>query len=91
MTKAHTSEVRFDNCTRSGHAATPGTAGWLGLAAAPTFAVMALVSAIHGNGSFDAFCSAMHGSSPLTGMAAMYALMSLFHAGPWLRRIGGVR
>jgi hypothetical protein len=27
----------------------------------------------------------MHGASPLGGMAPMYALMSAFHAAPWLK------
>jgi hypothetical protein len=58
-------------------------AGWLSLAAAPTFAVMALVAAVHGGGMSDMMCSG--GGSPLSGMATMYALMSAFHLGPWLR------
>jgi hypothetical protein len=53
------------------------------LAATPTFAIMAVLSAV--NGSTDMMCSAAHGS--LGGMVPMYALMSAFHAGPWLRRI----
>jgi hypothetical protein len=61
----------------------------LALAAAPTFAVMAVLSAVHGQDPIDAYCSATHGESFLTGMAAMYALMSLFHAAPWLRRLNG--
>ena len=65
----------------------PGVADSLSLLAAPTFAVMALVTAIGAN-PIDAFCS----SSPLGGMAPMYLLMSVFHAAPWLklmRRSGG--
>ncbi len=79
-------EARFDERPESHRAS-----GWLALAAAPTFAVMALVSAINGAGAFDVFCSAAHSGTSLTGMTAMYALMSLFHAAPWLRRIGGAR
>jgi hypothetical protein len=55
-------------------------AAWLGLAAAPTFAVMALLTAIAG-GAPD-----MH-ASPLGGMSPMYALMGAFHSAPWLKRI----
>ncbi len=69
-----------------------GAAGWLGLAAAPTFAVMALLSWAPGGGA-DMMCPAAHGGSPLSGMAPMYVLMGAFHAAPWLklasRRMGG--
>ena len=64
------------------HAAALG--GWLGLAAAPTFAAMAAADLVAG-GDADVMCSAVHGSSPLGGMVPMYVLMSAFHAGPWLR------
>jgi hypothetical protein len=66
--------------------ATRGTADWLCLAAAPTFALMALVTIAVG-GSPDTLCTSAHGTSPLTGMAAMYSLMSAFHGAPWLRLI----
>ena len=61
-----------------------GAAGWLSLAAAPTFAVMGLLAAVHGSMP-DMMCSAGGGGSPLSGMATMYLLMSAFHLGPWLR------
>jgi hypothetical protein len=61
-------------------------AEWLGLAAAPTFAAMALMTAALGGGA-EPLCSA-HGSL-MTGMIPMYLLMSAFHAGPWLRLISG--
>ena len=67
------------------NAATLGVADWLCLAAAPTFALMALLTYIF---SGDAAMLCM-GSSPLTGMAAMYLLMSAFHLAPWLRVISG--
>jgi hypothetical protein len=59
---------------------------WLSLAAAPTFAVMALLSATTGGGALEEFCSAA-GASPLGGMIPMYLLMSAFHSAPWLRLI----
>jgi hypothetical protein len=62
---------------------------WLSLAAAPTFAVMALLTAMPGGGATDALCSAM-GASPLGGMIPMYLLMSAFHSAPWLRLIAKV-
>jgi hypothetical protein len=58
---------------------------WLSLAAAPTFAMMALLTSIHGGSMPDMLCSVAQGASPLTGMAAMYVLMSAFHLAPWLR------
>lgn len=63
-----------------------GTASWLALAAAPTFAVMALLTALFA-GEPDTLCAALHGSFPLSGMVPMYVLMSAFHVGPWLKLI----
>ena len=74
--------VRYDIA-----ASARGAADWLGLAAAPTFALMALVTAAGGEPQF--LCSAVHLASPLGGMVPMYALMSAFHSGPWLRLIAG--
>ena len=56
------------------------------LAAAPTFALLALWSGIHDGGAADMTCMGM-ASSPLGGMALMYALMAAVHTAPWLRRI----
>jgi hypothetical protein len=70
---------------------TSGVADWLGLAAAPTFAVMALLTAIHGGGQMAVMCAGMPGASPLDGMVPMYLLMSAFHAAPWLKLISGRR
>jgi hypothetical protein len=63
-------------------------ADWLCLAAAPTFAIMALLSGVLGGGAPDMLCSAVHGGSPLGGMVPMYVLMSAFHSAPWLKLIG---
>lgn len=78
-----------------GNAATFGAADWLCLAAAPTFAGMALLTSLPGGGPPHMLCSAMPDASPLSGMASMYLLMSAFHSAPWLkliaRRRGGAR
>jgi len=66
-----------------------GVAGALCLAAAPTFAVMALLSAVSDAGVQDVICSAAGGHTGLGGMTTMYALMSAFHAVPWFRLIRG--
>ena len=70
----------------SRHAGVRGAADWLCLAAAPTFAVMALLTAVFSGGAPDMLCSAQ-GASPLGGMTAMYLLMSAFHSAPWLKLI----
>lgn len=65
-----------------------GATDWLSLAPAPTFAVMALLTAVGGGGPLDMLCGAGPDASLLTGMIPMYVLMSAFHVGPWfeLRR-----
>ena len=63
---------------------------WLSLAAAPTFATMALGSFLFGN-QLDMLCAAMQGPSRISGMTVMYLLMSAFHVAPWLRLISGRR
>ena len=77
--------IRDETGYRS-QAAAPGAAGWLGLAAAPTFAVMALLTCVPSGGA-DMMCSAAHGASSLSGMVPMYVLMSAFHSTPWLKLI----
>lgn len=71
-----------------GNPAAKGAADFLYLAAAPTFAIMALLTAVWGGGSPDALCS---GASPLSGMVPMYSLMSAFHLAPWLKLISNRR
>jgi hypothetical protein len=63
----------------------------LSLAAAPTFAIMALLTGIQDGGTPGILCSAAHDASPLTGMVPMYLLMSAFHSAPWLRLIANWR
>ncbi len=69
----------------AGIAASRGPADWLSLAASPVFAIMALAIAEPGGGPAGVLASAEHGSSPLSGMALMYLLMSVIHSAPWLR------
>jgi hypothetical protein len=71
----------------SRNAAALGAADWLCLAAAPTFAIMALVTAAAGAGAPDLLCSTTHGASALGGMVPMYLLMSAFHSTPWLQLV----
>jgi hypothetical protein len=71
----------------SGDRAALGAAHWLSLAAAPTFAVMALLTWVPGGGKIMMMCSAAQVSSPLSGMVTMYLLMSAFHSAPWLKLV----
>ena len=79
--------------SESGSVAARNAADWLCLAAAPTFAIMALLTGV--GGPVDMLCSAAQQASPLSGMVPMYLLMSAFHSAPWLklisRRGGGER
>ena len=75
----------------NGNAATLGAADWLCLAAAPIFALMALLTELLGGGASDTLCSGAPDAFPLSGMALMYLLMSAFHAAPWLRLISARR
>jgi hypothetical protein len=71
----------------SGNAARLGAADWLCLAAAPTFATMALLTGAFGGDPMATLCSAAPDASPLSGMVPMYLLMSAFHSAPWLKLI----
>ena len=66
-------------------AAARGAAKWLGLAATPTFAAMALLAS---GKPMEMLCSAGP-SSAFGGMVPMYLLMSAFHAPAWLRLRSG--
>ena len=59
-------------------------ANWLSLAAAPTFAAMAMLTGVIGSGRVALICTAPTGLSWLAGMVPMYLLMSGFHLAPWL-------
>jgi hypothetical protein len=61
-------------------------ADWLGLAAAPAFAMMALMTVCLGGG-MEPLCSATPVGSLMNGMTPMYLLMCAVHVGPWLRLI----
>jgi len=63
-----------------------GADHWLSLAAAPIFAIMALLTGIQEGGMAGMLCAAAP-ASPLSGMVPMYVLMSAFHLAPWLRLI----
>lgn len=73
------------------HALRVGVADGLCLAAAPTFAVMAVVSAVAEAGRAQAFCAPAQNAWPVDAMVLMYLLMSAFHLAPWLRLIGSRR
>ncbi|MGY0572205.1 hypothetical protein ACTGJ9_015005 [Bradyrhizobium sp. RDM12] len=85
MTEAHAADG-----SRDGREVASQLVRWLGLAASPTFAIMAVLTAVLGGGPADMLCSAGHGLSP-GGMVPMYLLMSAFHAAAWLRLISGRR
>ncbi len=70
--------------SESGHPAALRATEWLCLAAAPTFAIMALLTAVLDAGQPDMLCSAAEHTSRLSGMIPMYLLMSAFHLPPWL-------
>ena len=81
------SESCVDGSTLDSKRCTPLTqriTAALAISAAPTFAAMAIMTAIT-PGERMAMCS----SEPLSlaGMAPMYCLMSLFHLKPWLELI----
>jgi hypothetical protein len=92
MSETHTASGACDAIRHeSGDAAALGAADWLCLAAAPSFAIMALLTGVLGGGAPDVLCSAMRDASPLSGMVPMYLLMSAFHSAPWLKLISSRR
>lgn len=92
MNEAHTvggasGAVRHD----SGNAVALGVADWLCLAAAPAFAIMALLTSVLDSGQMAMTCATVQDASPLSGMVLMYMLMSVFHSAPWLKLISSRR
>jgi hypothetical protein len=81
------SEVSAQSSVGSSSAAAGAAAEWLCLAAAPAFAIMALLVGVLDGGLTEMHCAMMPGASALGGMVPMYSLMSAFHAGPWLKLI----
>jgi hypothetical protein len=77
--------------SEGGHAVALRAADWLGLAAAPTFVIMALFASVLGGGQPDTLCLAAEHTSPLSGMTPMYLLMSAFHSPLWLKLISSRR
>ena len=69
-------------------AAAHAAARWLGLAAAPTFAIMALLTAVFRRGP-GGYALLGRTCLPLSGMVPMYLLMSAFHSAAWLKLISG--
>jgi hypothetical protein len=88
MSEAHTGAPDGGPARRNGGSLR--AAAWLSLAAAPTFAIMALLTGVLGGRQMDMLCAAGHGSA-LSGMIPMYLLMSAFHSAPWLKLISGRR
>ncbi|WP_306460450.1 hypothetical protein [Brucella cytisi] len=62
---------------------TSKASGWIGLAATPTFALMAWISASGSHGM--TMCSDASTFAAVNSMAVMYVLMSLFHLSPWMK------
>src|SRR5579883_1006615 len=61
---------------------------WLCLAAAPAFALMAVLTVLFPSPGM--ICSMMPDGFSLSGMAPMYLLMSVFHLPPWLKLLAEV-
>jgi hypothetical protein len=90
MSEAHIGVHGCDAMPANGNDVARTAADWLYLAAAPTFAIMALLTAMVGGGPLDTLCSAAN-ASPVGGMVPMYLLMSAFHSAPWLKLIASRR
>jgi hypothetical protein len=83
--------VRHDPNTCAGSGDTLSRlASSLGLAGAPTFALMALWSAFFSSRP-DMLCVATEDFAPMSEMTVMYLLMSAFHSSHWLKLIASRR
>jgi hypothetical protein len=91
MSEAHTGGCAYGAIRYESGNAAIGAAYWLCLAAAPTFAIMALLTGVLGDGQSDILCSAAQDASLLSGMVPMYLLMSAFHSAPWLGLVSSRR
>ena len=87
MSETATGAGGGDTGREAGAVPSLGVAEALGLAATPSFALMALLTVAHHGSPADILCSAAHDASSLGGMVPMYVLMSAFHSAPWLRLI----
>lgn len=79
-----------DSCATRGDEARTIAVNLLSLAATPTFVVMALWSTFS-DGPAEMMCSSGGSALSLSGMAAMYALMGVFHVAPWLTLLSSWR
>src|SRR6266446_9175406 len=77
--------------SESGHATALCAVDRLGLAAAPAFAIMALLTGVLEGRQPDILCAGMQHPALLGGMVPMYLLMSAFHFAPWLKLISRLR
>jgi hypothetical protein len=68
------------NRTEGRQSAALRAADWLCLAAAPTFAIMAVLTGVLGSGQPNSICSAAEHTSTMSGMIVMYFLMSAFQS-----------
>ena len=73
--------ISHSTANATAHGMIRGAARALSYAASPTFALMALAAQVHAAPDM----MGMPMPSPLVGMPAMYLLMSVFHASPWLK------
>jgi hypothetical protein len=81
-----TSTIVSDAPALARRGAENGAGGWIALAGAPAFALMALGTACFGD-QMNMVCVAARTRPRVGEMTVMYLLMSAVHLGPWLRLI----